>query len=160
MCEQKLERKMSSDRQLFVFCFFLFCFVLLSCGLPAGLRAMTGGDRCSTHLDVALQSGSELLPNACSHFALSQCCPASVKSLSLTETNIYTHVLRATCKYSDTAPAIHRRQERMRFSKMATSSIDIPPSPRAVPQCNLHSTHLLQSLRVIACCTEEACKRV
>lgn len=138
----------------------LFCFVLLSCGLPAAMRAMTGGDRCSTHLAVALQSGSELLPNACSHFTLSQCCPASVKSLSPTETNIYTHVLRATCKYSDTAPAIRRRQDPMRFSKMAASSTDIPLSHRAVPQCNLHSTHLLPALRVIACCMEDACTRV
>lgn len=46
------------------------------------------------------------------------------------------------------------------FRKMAASSIDIPPSCRAIPQCNLHPTHLLHSLRIIACFTEAACVRV
>lgn len=122
---------------------------------------MTGGDRRCTHLGVALKRGSELLLNSCSHFVHSQCSPASGKSLSLTKTNKYTHVLRGTCKYSDTAPR-NSPQRTMNevFRKMAASSIDIPPSCRAIPQCNLRPTHLLHSLRIIACFTEAACVRV
>lgn len=43
---------------------------------------------------------------------------------------------------------------------MAASSIDIPLSCRAIPQCNLHPTHLLYSLWIIACCKEAACVHV
>lgn len=53
---EQLEREKSFDRQVVFFP-----------ALPAVLRVMTGGDRLSARLGVALERGAELLLNSCSH---------------------------------------------------------------------------------------------
>lgn len=147
MCARQLKKQNKTKTENKEFptdgCFFFVVACLLFWGL---WQVATGVPRAP--LRGSREGGSELLLNPCSHFVRSQCFPPGERQITLspTETNKYTHVLRGACKYSDTAPRNPpRRTMNEVFIKMAAPPIDIPPSRRALPQHNLHPTHTFHS---------------
>lgn len=149
--ERKKNRQKSFDRQL---CGSFSCPTCCSEGYDRWRQAF-----CTPQCNS--QEGCKIIANLCSHLpavCAQPCSPARGKLSSLTATNKYTHVLTGTCKYSDAAPCNSpRRTMDAVYIKMAASPIDISQSRRAIPQCNLHPTHLLHSLQIITCCAEAAC---